>query len=129
MRVYTVHIDPLSAAADRGAVLVKEGFSWPAFLFGFVWALWHRMWWIAVGLGALEAALGAGLYVLQPAPTLALAIEVGAALIIGSAGNDLRRMSLDRRGCAETAIVAGTDLDAAEQRYFDRRGLPGPHPA
>jgi hypothetical protein len=120
MRIYTVHIDPLSAAADREAILVKEGFAWPAFLFSFAWALWHGMWWVALGLVALEVALGAAFQVLEVAPELELAIQIGAALIIGFVANDLRRMSLDRRGFAETAIVAGADQEAATQRYFDQ---------
>ncbi|MFO1189314.1 MAG: hypothetical protein U1E97_06925 [Alphaproteobacteria bacterium] len=69
------------------------------------------------------------------APQLELAISTGVALVMGFVGNDLRRASLDARGYAETAVVAGTNLDAAEQRYFDQRpampatGWParGPH--
>jgi hypothetical protein len=41
MRVYTVHIDPLSVAPDGDAVLVPEGFSWWAALFTVLWALYH----------------------------------------------------------------------------------------
>ena len=48
MRIYTVHLP--AAAGDTGedraaaAVLVKEGFCWPAFFFAPLWALWHRLW-------------------------------------------------------------------------------------
>jgi hypothetical protein len=121
MRVYTVHIDPLSPAADRDAVLVKEGFSWPACLFGVFWALWHRMWWVALGLAACEAVLVVAFYFLPGAPPFELAVEIGTALIIGFVANDLRRMSLGARGFAESAVIAGANRDAAEQRYFDRR--------
>ena len=41
-RLYTVHL--LDDASDDGLVLVKEGFSWPAFFVAVPWALFHRMW-------------------------------------------------------------------------------------
>jgi len=129
MRIYTVHIDPFSAAADRDAVLVKEGFSWPAALFGMIWALWHRMWWTAAGLGAAWAALSGVLYVIPMAPALALAVEIAVALIVGHAGNDLRRLSLKARGFVETGVVAAVNREAAEQRHFDRQAGPAGEPS
>ena len=29
---------------DEDVVLIKDGFSWPAFFFSLIWALWHRLW-------------------------------------------------------------------------------------
>ena len=52
VRFYSVHAQPWHPAnavhgADR-AVLVKEGFSWPAFLITLPWLIWHRMWIVLV---------------------------------------------------------------------------------
>ena len=58
MRVYTVHLRRHGLMPERDLVLVREGFSWWAFLFTSLWALWHRMWWEALGLFAI--VLGAG---------------------------------------------------------------------
>ena len=52
MRMYEVlerTVDPRKGAAGD-FVLVKEGFCWPALLFGPLWALYHRMWVVAAGL-------------------------------------------------------------------------------
>ncbi len=47
-------------------------------------------------------------------------ISLGLALIIGVIGNDLRRWSLERRGFIQSDIVAASDGDAAEHRFFER---------
>ena len=44
MRVYTVHMRRPALDPDADFRLVKEGFSWPAFFFSFLWALWSRLW-------------------------------------------------------------------------------------
>lgn len=78
MRSYTLHLPAdarpgESVELDR-AVLVRDGFSWPAFAFTVLWFLFHRLWIAAlvvlVGLVALAAAgfvlglpTGAGLIV------------------------------------------------------------------
>lgn len=54
MRVYTVHVRTPAERLDRDIHLVKEGFSWPAFFFSAVWALWVRLWLVAVVLIALD---------------------------------------------------------------------------
>ena len=39
-------------------VEVKTGFSWAAFLLGFVWALMKRMWLVALLMLAVDLAIG-----------------------------------------------------------------------
>lgn len=117
-RIYTVHKLAWSAADDGDAILVKEGFSWPGFLFGGFFALWHGMWVAAATLFALSFLLGfvtelAGLGDTL-AGTLQLVLQLGAGLF----GNDMRRWSLRRDGFVETAVVAAPNRTAAEFRYF-----------
>ena len=57
MRVYTVHFRPGSLTPDRDTTLVKEGICWPAFLFTFFWALWHRLWLVAALIVAAEIVI------------------------------------------------------------------------
>ena len=120
MRIYTVHIDPLSAEDDRGAVLLREGFSWPAAAFSVFWAIYHGLWdWalvlLAAGLGLSAAVAFSGLDALS-----AGAVELGFAALVGATSNDWRRWALARRGYRLDGIVSGEDLAAAEQRYFSR---------
>ena len=117
MRVYTVHIPPGGGAEN--AVLVKEGFSWPALLFGPIWALYRRLWlgtavWIAV-LSLLAAAQrfwpGAG-------SIMGLA-WIAFAVLFAAEGNELSRRALARRGFSEAGVVGGQGRDAAQRRFAD----------
>jgi len=113
MRIYTVHYRP-----DGGGdiVLVKEGFCWPAFLVGPLWALWHGLWVVALGLVALIAIVGAAGAALGLDAVTASALAVGAAIAVGGAANDLRRWTLDRRGFSEEGVgwaAAKTRLSGA----------------
>ena len=118
MHIYSVHRRPDGRDADEGIVLVKEGFCWPAFLFTFLWALWHRMWAVAAILivAGLAASAAAGWL----APAAAPAAGLGYLLLIGYGANDWRRSSMARRGYRFAGLVGAADADAAAQRYFDR---------
>ncbi len=119
MRIYTVHLRRPLLQPERDLQLVPEAFSWFAFLLPVVWALWHRLWLLAAALLALELALGALLTQLDLAPLVAGVISLGLALLVGLLANDLRRLSLDRAGYIEAAVVAGRDASEAERRFFD----------
>ncbi len=119
MRIYTVHVRRHGLDPDRDLVLVKEGFSWPAFFFGGVWALAHRLWWVAIILFAVVLAVEAGLMALAIDSVSAFAVSLGLALVIGGLANDLRRRVLDRRGFAFAGVVAGDNRDHALRRYLE----------
>jgi Protein of unknown function (DUF2628) len=119
MRVYTVHYRPGSRAPDREAVLVKEGFSWPGFLLGPFWALWHGMWLWAVVLLVVELAAEFAGDFANLRPEAAAAIGLGVAALVGCFANDLYRRSLAWRGWVEEGLVAAAGRDAALRRWFD----------
>jgi len=117
MTIYTAHYRR-SAADQPDVVLVKEGFCWPAFLIPPVWLLARRLW-----LGVLIYVLGAS--GIAAASELAGVGEVAATAAslafgfwVGLIGNDWRRAKLDRLGYRELGVVAGADLDDAEERLF-----------
>lgn len=118
MKFYTIHTRPWSAAADADAVTVTEGFSWPAALFTFAWALWHGLWLTALILLAVEVAFGALVVTTGLNPLGAAALDIGWSVAVGYLANDLRRRSLARRGFVEAAVVVAGDRAAAEYRYF-----------
>ncbi len=119
MRHYTVHLRRHGLDPDRDLVLVKEGFSWPAFFFSVLWALWHRLWLVAGLFFLVQVAVSLVLAVWKPDPVSASAVSVGAALIVAYVANDLRRWTLGRRGFVETAVVAADGRDGAERRFLD----------
>jgi hypothetical protein len=115
MAIYSVHSkgDP-----ERDAIFVRDGFSWAAFIFTVLWALWNRMWIVAVVLFAAMIGISAigtwfGLH-----ETAVSIINMAVGLLFGMEAQDLRRWSLARRGYHETGITAGDGLEDAELRFF-----------
>lgn len=123
MKIYTVHVKPSADDAyplerQAGAIFVPEGFSIWAFLFQVLWALYHRLWLVAllmfVALVVVNAVIGyAGL-----SGGSAFLVQFLVALLIGAEAQNLRRWTLKRRGYELRAVVAGDVVADAEHRYF-----------
>ncbi len=111
MRVYTAHL-----RADSAPVLVREGFSWGALIFGPLWLLAHRAW-----ITAVLALCAWVLIVALPGLPERWLFGVLFAWALGLWGNDVRRWSLSRRGYLLAHVVAARDRDAAFARLLDRR--------
>jgi hypothetical protein len=111
VRFWTAHIR--SGAAP---VLVREGFSWGALLFGPLWLATHRAW-IAAAL-TLAAFV---LIVVLARDGISAALLTTLVVLLGLSGNDLRRWSLDHRGfLLAQVVVARSELEALG-RLLDRR--------
>jgi hypothetical protein len=133
MAVYTVHEPPRrnddALAHTERFVFVRDGFSWPAFLFGPLWMLRHRLWLalivyliVLAGLGAALRAVGVG--------DAAVAITLLVSLLVGFEASSLRRYGLARRKWKSIGLVVGDDLESAERRFFDTwTGEPVRRPA
>ncbi len=119
MRVYSVHMRRQSQDPDRDMVLVKEGFCWPALFFSIFWALWCRLWWVALGLIAVNVVVSVALTVLGADPVSEAAISVGMAILFGLLANDLKCWTLKGRGFNQVGVVAATNVETAEHRFFD----------
>ena len=118
MKTYSVQTLPWSSASDADVVLITEGFSWPALIFGPFWALWHGMWRTTIVLVVIAGAVGGIGALTDVAPNV---ISVALFLVqfgLGLWGNDLRRAALARHGYVERAVVAGRTETEAEHRYF-----------
>lgn len=135
-RTYTLHVprDALSGpAALERAELVRDGFSWGAFVFTAFWFFWHRLW--LVGLAVLVGlfALGLGLrFIGLPLFPTYLAVSL-LSLLIGFEAASLQRWTLARRGQAMVDVVGAANADEAEAKAFarflaDDEAVPGPGP-
>jgi hypothetical protein len=111
VRFYTAHIRPGAAP-----VLVREGFSWGALIFGPLWLAAHRVW-IAAAL-TLAAIV---LIIVLTEGGLAAALLVATVVLLGLSGHDLRRWSLDHRGYLLSQVVAARDELDAIARLLERR--------
>lgn len=122
MAVYTFHVP---AGAGRGdaralerAVLVRDGFSWGALVFQVLWCLWNRLWLVALGFLAVGLVLT---FALEWAglPDVAVgAASLLLALLFAFEANNLRRLSLERRGLEARGVVVAPDRLEAERRAF-----------
>jgi hypothetical protein len=111
VRFWTAHVRPGSEP-----VLVREGFSWGALFFGWLWLLLHRAWIPAILLlasGIVIAALTSG--------DTRLLLLGALAVLQGLFGNDLWRWSLERRGYTLAHVVAAANADGALLRLLQRR--------
>jgi hypothetical protein len=111
MRVWTAHEKP-----HAPPLLMREGFSWGALLFGPIW------------LGCNRAWLAAGATLLLIVSILALAgppastvLLLGLAVLTGLFGRDLVRWSAAHRGYAETHVIAARTEDDARLRLMASR--------
>ncbi|HEY2617211.1 MAG TPA: DUF2628 domain-containing protein [Acetobacteraceae bacterium] len=111
MRFWTAHI-----RAGAAPVLVREGFSWGALLFGPLWLAAHRAW--------IAAALTLAAFVLIAVLTrdgAAAALLTALIVLLGLSGNDLRRWSLDHRGFLLAQVVLARNELEALGRLLERR--------
>jgi hypothetical protein len=123
MPIYTVH-GPVATKAGKppadAIVFVRDGFSWPALVFGPFWLIWHRLWWGLLGYLVLMIVAGVAMARLGLGTDARLFVNLLISLLMGLEGTSLRRWTLSRRKWRLLDLVAADDRDAAEQRFFDR---------
>lgn len=111
MKFWSAHV-----RAGTAPVLVREGFSWGALLFGPIWLAVHRAW--------IPAAISLAAFVIIGFTThdvVQAALLTALIVSLGLSGYDLRRWSLDQRGFLLAQVVTGrSELDAMA-RLLERR--------
>ncbi len=111
MRIWTAHVRPNAAP-----VLVREGWSLGAFVFGCLW-LFARGAFIPAAL-ALAAEVLVGVLT---AGAARIVLELGIALLLGLSGRDLVRWHLGLRGYRTAHVLAASDPDVALSRLLAAR--------
>lgn len=106
-------------------IAIKRGFSWPAFLFGYIWAFVKRLWGfgflilgVAAGLAFVEAVHEAGPARGDPAGLLLiLAGRIAFAVWVGFVGNDRRRQWALEKGyvLVQSEVAASGPREAIER--------------
>jgi len=125
MKLYSVHYrhedaSSLSGLAEK-AVLVKEGFSWPALIFGPLWLAWRGMWLVLAFYVALVLVVAAIARLVGLPDGAVTIITTVINLLLALEGNDLLRWTLERRRYHERGVVLGNNLAEAEERFFAGR--------
>jgi signal transduction histidine kinase len=127
MKLFTV-LEPPDGKPERVA-FVPEAFSWGALVFTVLWALWHRMWVVAVLLFALSAVLTVGTNLELLGPGLAALVNFGISLLFAFEARALQVKSLERVGFRRRALIQASNREAAELAYFAGRAPLAPEPA
>jgi hypothetical protein len=119
VKIFTTHARP-----GEPPVLLREGFSWAGFFFGFLYLAANRAWiQAALNLAALLLVLSLSRAIGNAAPTL------GLAILQGVFARDLLRWSFAQRGFIEGPVVAAPDQDQAFGRLIDSGQTPPIRPA
>jgi hypothetical protein len=111
MIIFTSHVKP-----QRLPVLVREGFSWSAAVFGWLWLLVQGAWVPALLL--LACVLAVSRLMVATHSMLPL---IGLVLIQGVFGRDMLRWWLGLRGYRQDTPVAALTHDAALLRLLNER--------
>jgi hypothetical protein len=124
MTTFTLHLPrdarPGDPAALDEAELVKDAFSWGAFLFTVLWFFVHRLWLAGLGVLVVMIAFGWTMNLLNVTPTAGFFAQVLLHILIGLEANSLRRWTLARHGRPAVDAVIATDRDEAEVKAFAR---------
>lgn len=114
MSAYVIMKPPNGISAD--ARLLRDGFSWLAFLVSPLWLLWHRLWLEALFVfltmsvfNAVGDATGHG--------AIGMAMSVLVSLFIGLEGQRMRLAALSRGGWRESGVIEADGETDAETRY------------
>ena len=123
MPVFTVHGPKAATPTLRGSdriAFVRDGFHVWAFVFGFGWLLWHRLWLASLGYLVLSVGLMLGMGALGLSSDTRFVVMFLLALLVGFEASSLRRWTLSRGKWRQLDLVVADDRDGAEQRFFDR---------
>ncbi|HZH52694.1 MAG TPA: DUF2628 domain-containing protein [Microvirga sp.] len=134
MTTFTLHLPrdarPGDPAALERADLVKDGFSWGAFLFTFLWFFVHRLWLAGLGVLLVLVAFNLALDALGVHPAAGILAHLLLSVLIGLEANSLRRWTLARHGRPTADVVSASDRDEAETklaaRWLERGAAPAP---
>ena len=124
MTVYTVHIPPgvsdPTLRADR-TVFLREGFSLGAFVFGWFFLVWHRLWMAAIVWLVLAGLIAGFGYAVHAQAGFPLALLALMHLFVGVEGFDIRRWQLERHRFRMADVVTGSAREEAEYAFFHRQ--------
>jgi hypothetical protein len=118
LKLYTVHERAAPAGADPDVVLVREGFSWLAAVFGLVWLLAHRLWLASAVYLVIAMLLAAADEVFGLRNAASAVLGLALAVLTGYLGPEAKRWQLARSGYGLVGVVGGKNRDEAEHKLF-----------
>ena len=105
---------------------VKQGWSWPAFSFGFLWAMVKKMWKLSICVVFAFLVIGFTIGIIgneQWGEAIVNGLGVTANLIFGVHGNSWREKNLLSRGFNQKQTVAALNPKSAVALYSKGRTI------
>lgn len=116
--------------SDGKIEAVKQGWSWPAFFFSWIWALIKQLWMVAVLIIAYAIISSIVIQLMTPSydyyeyggedlsqafllKSISLLIQLGIAIFLGVKGNSLREANLIKRGYECIGNINAVNPDSA----------------
>lgn len=118
---YTIHANPRDPYADENLAVIREGFSFWAFLFHVFYLLYKRQWLgILIFLPLYVSVLLLEDYAGVPSYVVAI-LQLGVQIWLGAAAYDLHRAQYELVGWKLVDVTVAQGELAAEQRYLDAK--------
>jgi hypothetical protein len=119
MKIFKVYIDKKSENPLEEAVFIKSGFSLPAFLFGILWVLYHKLWKVAGVLILIQIALTL-LYKSSHIQEMTYVIISNLVLVyLAFDASDIQENDLSAKSYILQSIVSAPNLDQAKINFFE----------
>jgi len=110
MKQYKIFVNPQGTCEA-----VKQGWSWPAFLFTWVWGIFKKMWWPFV-------CVLISVFVLAPfIAAFADVVTIVISVIFGIYGNEWRENNLPTRGYDYKESVTAANPEGAIALYMKEK--------
>ena len=109
MNIYSVYID--STKKETKPLLIKQGFSFLAIIFSFLWALYHKMWLIALIIIIIKSI---------EISHIAYSANIAILLLLGWFAADLREYYAERKGFKLSDVILANSEEEAEVKYYMR---------
>jgi len=118
MKLFNIYLKKSDSQTIEDLVVIKDGFSFPAFWFSIFWFLQHRMWKECFGLVLVNAVLIFALNKGWFGSLDMLTIELGLLLIAGLNANYWYEQHLMTQKYQFVGCVFGENKDEAKLRFI-----------
>jgi len=113
MNIYSVYVN--RTENNKNPILIPQGFSFIAGVFNALWAMYHKMWLVALFAIIISSLANPA----QPS-YIVYGLNVGVLFIFGFFASDMREYYAQKKGFELDDIILAASEEEAEVRYYMR---------
>jgi Protein of unknown function (DUF2628) len=118
-KIFNIYEKPEVAEPTQRVEMVREGFSFFAFVLNFFWLIFNRMWWVLLGYAAVLVLAGFAAEILKLTDPAILGLQMLINLLLGFHAYDLQGWVLRRRGYRLAGVLVGESEMDVQRRYYE----------